>query len=58
MLFTKLAALLPLLSVAWAAPLEQRQHGVQVINNCYNSGQVALTFDGESHSKNGVIHAA
>lgn len=30
-----------------AAPIEERQGGLQVISNCYQNGQVALTFDGE-----------
>ena len=38
---------LTLLSLSLAAPLEKKQYGVQVINNCYQSGQIALTFDGE-----------
>lgn len=47
MLARTLFSLLPLLaSFALAAPTK-RQDGVTVVNNCYNSGQVALTFDGE-----------
>ena len=40
---------LPLLALTLAAPapLEKKQDGVTVINNCYDSGQVALTFDGQ-----------
>lgn len=33
-------------AVTDAAPAP-RQNGLQVISNCYNNGQVALTFDGE-----------
>ena len=39
--------LLAALSLVAAAPLQKKQYGVEVINNCYQSGQVALTFDGE-----------
>jgi hypothetical protein len=47
-LFT-LASLFPLLGVSLAAPMTaKRQNGLTVVNNCYNSGQVALTFDGMS----------
>jgi hypothetical protein len=47
-MFGKLAvASLVLLSLASAHPLEKKQHGVEVINNCRVSGQAALTFDGE-----------
>jgi len=38
-------SLLAALSLTAAAPLEKKQYGVEVINNCYQSGQVALTFD-------------
>jgi hypothetical protein len=31
-----------------ASPIAERQSGVQVISNCINQGQVALTFDGRS----------
>ncbi|ORX37052.1 hypothetical protein BD324DRAFT_579268 [Kockovaella imperatae] len=31
--------------MTFAAPLEKKQNGVEVINNCYQSGQIALTFD-------------
>jgi hypothetical protein len=35
---------------ACAAPttVKERQNGVQLVDRCYNSGQVALTYDGES----------
>jgi hypothetical protein len=32
--------------LATASPLAERQSGVQVVRNCNNQGQVALTFDG------------
>ncbi|KAK6907885.1 hypothetical protein I203_101886 [Kwoniella mangroviensis CBS 8507] len=47
-MFTSLAiTLLASLSAINASPisLQPRQGGVQVIDNCYQSGQVALTFD-------------
>lgn len=34
--------------LATASPLAERQSGVQVVRNCNNQGQVALTFDGMS----------
>jgi hypothetical protein len=34
--------------LASASPLAERQSGVQVVRNCNNQGQVALTFDGMS----------
>ena len=48
-MFSHLFTVLLLLAFVSAAPLssEKRQDGVQVINNCYVDGQVALTFDGE-----------
>ncbi|KAI9634618.1 carbohydrate deacetylase [Dioszegia hungarica] len=45
-------ALVPLL--AFAAPTE-RQNGLTVVNNCYNSGQVALTFDDGPNNREGDI---
>jgi len=45
-------ALLPLLALA--APTE-RQNGLTVVNNCYNSGQVALTFDDGPNNREGDI---
>lgn len=43
-----LVSVLAILGVASASPIAERQSGVQVVRNCRNSGQVALTFDGES----------
>lgn len=43
-----LISVLAILGVASASPLAERQSGVQVVRSCRNSGQVALTFDGES----------
>lgn len=40
---TSFSSLTP--SLVQGAPLEKKQDGVQVINNCYVQGQVALTFD-------------
>lgn len=40
-----LLSLLPLLGLVAAGPTP-RQNGVQIIRNCYQQGQVALTFDG------------
>ncbi|WWC71124.1 uncharacterized protein I206_105077 [Kwoniella pini CBS 10737] len=37
--------LLTYLTAITASPVSTRQNGLQVINNCYQSGQVALTFD-------------
>lgn len=42
-----LLALLPLVGLVAATPTP-RQNGLQTINNCEVSGQIALTFDGES----------
>lgn len=48
MLFKTLSISLALVSAVTAAPTSlNKKAGVQVIDNCYNSGQVALTFDGE-----------
>jgi hypothetical protein len=48
---TSLTSLLPLLLLALpgqAAPAPEKRYNVQVIDNCSNQGQVALTFDGTS----------
>lgn len=43
---------LTLAPAALAAPAHRkRTEAVQVIHNCTNEGQVALTFDGESISR-------
>lgn len=45
-MLARLATLsLALFSLTAAAPLEKKQHGVQVIETCSVSGDVALTFD-------------
>ena len=41
-----LVALAAIAAPALGAPTA-RQNGVQVVNSCYNNGQVALTYDGE-----------
>jgi len=43
-----LSTIIPLLlsTLVSASPITQRQHGLQVVENCINQGQVALTFDG------------
>jgi len=47
-MLARLATLsLALISLTAAAPLEKKQHGVQVIETCSVSGDVALTFDGK-----------
>lgn len=45
MLASTLLALTALAGSSLAAPTA-RQNGVQIVNRCYNQGQVALTFDG------------
>ena len=35
-----------LLILASLAAPATRQNGIQVVNSCYNNGQVALTYDG------------
>ncbi|ORY24583.1 putative deacetylase [Naematelia encephala] len=44
-MLTKILALAVLLAHITASPVEKRQDGVQVINNCEVSGQLALTYD-------------
>lgn len=44
-----LVSSLLLLVIVSAAPTA-RQNGLTVVNNCYNIGQVALTFDGKLFS--------
>jgi hypothetical protein len=45
-----LSTIIPLLlaTLVTASPLIKRQSGLQVVENCINQGQVALTFDGTS----------
>lgn len=45
MLSNALLILASLAAPALAAPTA-RQNGIQVVNSCYNNGQVALTYDG------------
>jgi hypothetical protein len=55
---TSLTSLLPLLLLALpgqAAPAPEKRYNVQVIDNCSNQGQVALTFDGTSSAHTGDI---
>lgn len=47
-MLSTITTFLALAALATASPLVERQSGVQVIRNCNNQGQVALTFDGES----------
>ena len=47
-MLSALVSVLAILGVASASPLAERQSGVQVVRECRNSGQVALTFDGRS----------
>lgn len=47
MFFASLLALIPLLSTSVSAAPTERQNGLTVVSNCYQNGQVALTFDGE-----------
>lgn len=44
-MLSAVVSLLAVTGLAVAAPTVERQSGVQVINNCYQQGQVALTFD-------------
>lgn len=46
MLAKLILPILPLLALA--IPLEKKQNTVQIIENCYESGMVAATFDGQS----------
>jgi hypothetical protein len=46
-MLSAVVSFLAVTGLAVAAPTVERQSGVQVINNCYQQGQVALTFDGE-----------
>ena len=50
-IFAILCLFFRLTIVITAAPLEERQSGLQIIRNCQNSGQVALTFDGMSFNE-------
>jgi hypothetical protein len=47
-MLSTLVSFLTLAALATASPLAERQSGVQVVRNCNNQGQVALTFDGKS----------
>jgi peptidoglycan/xylan/chitin deacetylase (PgdA/CDA1 family) len=55
-MFPYLAALLPALAVVLASPTP-RGTSVQVIYNCYQSGQVALTFDDGPYNYEGDVAA-
>jgi hypothetical protein len=52
-MLSTLVSFLTLAVLATASPLSERQSGVQVVRNCNNQGQVALTFDGESYAATG-----
>ncbi|WWC88290.1 uncharacterized protein L201_003198 [Kwoniella dendrophila CBS 6074] len=59
-MFSKSAilALIASLSLIKGSPVTTRQNGLQVINNCYNQGQVALTFDdGPYNYEQDVVNA-
>lgn len=50
-----LLALAGLTQLAAAHPLNKKQDGVTVIDNCYDSGQVALTFDDGPYDYEGDV---
>ena len=55
-MLSTLVSFLTLAAIATASPLAERQNSVQVVRNCNNQGQVALTFDGTLISPLAMIY--